>query len=171
MRRLAAALLAAGFAGPALSQTPADFTTPEVLHRFQVCRAAVFYHLDDAARGTSTLPVPLARALGEQIEFVMQEGILNKNPASLDEGAAITRFAESWFIGFGQVLRDERTRMLDPAQRDKIILDCVPFIWVAERGLIDYLMLWRARSVGAPPLPSPDDDRKRQAEALKRLMR
>jgi hypothetical protein len=171
MTRVAAALLVAGLAGPAGAQTPGDFATQDTLHQLQVCRAAVFYQLDDKARGVSKLPVPLARALGEQIEFVMQEGILNKTPASLDDGTAITRFAESWFIGFSQVLHDERTHLLDPVQRDKILLDCIPFVWVAERGLIDYLMQWRVHAIGAPPLPNPDEDRKRQAEVFKRLMR
>lgn len=164
--------LAVGYGtAPARAAGPQDYMTPEVLRRFQLCRAAVFYHLDDKTRGPSAIPVPVVRTLNEQILLLMQETILNKQVRTVAEGADLVRFVESWFIDFTRVLRDERDTLLDAARRDRILWDCIPFIWVGLAGQVGALLAFRAEQQPATPLPDPAAEIRRMEEAFRALMR
>jgi hypothetical protein len=157
MRRWLASLAALALLPAAAgAQTVADYATPEGSRQFQLCRAAVFYHLDDKTRGESALPVSLARTLRAQVEFIMQESIAGRPVRSLAEGEAVIRFTEGWFLGFTETLRTERERLIDPRQRDRILLDCVSHVWVSMTPFIGQLMAWREQAIGAPsPVPPP----------------
>lgn len=170
MIRLLVALALLG-AGSARANDPEAYSSPEGARQFSLCRAAVFYHLDDRTRGTSTIPLSVTRTMREQIEFLMQETVAGTYPESIADGQRLVRFVESWFIGFTEVLRDERERLLDPARRDAILLDCIAFLWVTMASDIDRLKAWRAKAVAAPPLPSPEDQLRRWDEHLRALTR
>ncbi|MEM8741464.1 MAG: hypothetical protein AAGE13_08195, partial [Pseudomonadota bacterium] len=146
MAGLCLALLLPGL--PAAAQNIEDFSTPEGLYELHLCRAAVFYHLNAETRGDSAIPDSTVRILREQIEFVMQEAVLNKTPGSMQEGGQIIRFVERFLIGFSEVLRDEQALLLDPAERDKILHRCHPFVWVTVKTYIDTQD--RGRASGLP---------------------
>ncbi|MEL6233912.1 MAG: hypothetical protein AAFR46_05850 [Pseudomonadota bacterium] len=169
--RLALLFLALCLPGaPASAQNIEDYSTPEGLHELHLCRAAVFYHLNADTRGDSTIPDSTVRILREQIEFVMQEGVLNKTPGSMQEGGQIIRFVEQFLIGFSEVLRDERALLLNPAERDKILHRCQPFVWVTVKTYIDYLIAWRVQGTNAPPLPDPQELLEAQDREIRELL-
>jgi hypothetical protein len=168
----ALALLAApAVTDPALGDTPDQYATPEGMRQFQLCRAAVFYHLDANVRGESRIPLPVIRVMQEQIEFQMQETLWRRTPETLEQGARSIRFAEQFFLGFGQILREERERLVDPAQRDAILFECQAFLWVSMRTQIEELMTWRTRAMDAPPSLGPAETQKRWEETIRRLSR
>ncbi len=163
MRRFAAALaLAAGAAAAQDGADPRDYATKEEAERFRICRAAVFYHLDGPEDPAATVPRPVARALLDQMEFIMAESLLNKSFSTIEEGQRLVAFTEGFFIDFNRTIARQREAMEDLARREAVLMDCVPWIWVSARSMIDYLVKWRARAVNAPALPTPAE---RGAEA------
>ncbi|MEM8740117.1 MAG: hypothetical protein AAGE13_01380 [Pseudomonadota bacterium] len=152
------------------AQTVDDYVPEDGIDDFALCRAAVFYHLDPTARGDSTLPVPIARTLERQLTFIMQESLNNRPPGSLAEGVVGIKFSERFFISFSNMLRNERERLLNVAERDKILMDCVPFVWALAEGHIDYLMAWRRQSVNAPPPIDPQMEFNRVDRLMEQLM-
>ncbi|GIX14184.1 MAG: hypothetical protein KatS3mg118_2143 [Paracoccaceae bacterium] len=172
MRRIAAGLaLAAALAAPASAEGLQDYVTPDKLRQFQMCRAAVFYHLDDTTRGASRIPLAVARAMREQMDLLMQELLLRRLPGSSDEALALIRLAEGFFLGFSRLLQTERARLTDPLARDAIIHECQPFLWAATLTVIDGLMAWRTRAMDAPALADPAEELRRQDEVVRRLAR
>ncbi|MEM9047416.1 MAG: hypothetical protein AAGC92_01745 [Pseudomonadota bacterium] len=166
---LCVALLGALFCTSASAYTIRDYTTPEGMKQLHLCRAAVFYHLNEATRGESAIPLSTVKVMREQIEFVMQEAILNKSPITVAEGGEIIRFVEQFLIGFSEVLRTEQASLLDIDIRDGILHRCQPYLWVAVKGHIDYLLAWRVQAVDPPAQPDPQtllDDQRREIEAL-----
>ncbi len=151
--RAALVVLTLLVAAPAGAQTIRDFAERANFQKFQICRAAVFYHLDDQTRGDTKLPLSFVRTLNAQISFVMQEALLRRLVGSVEEGAAVVSTTEAWFIDFTRVLRDQRATLVDPAVRDKVMLDCVPFIWVTIKNDLDRLLALRQRVSGQQPEP------------------
>ncbi|MEL6233533.1 MAG: hypothetical protein AAFR46_03925 [Pseudomonadota bacterium] len=154
----------------AVAQTVDDYVPEDGVDDFAMCRAAVFYHLDPNARGNSKLPVSIARTLERQLTFIMQESLNNRPPGSLAEGVVSIKFSERFFISFSNMLRTERERLLNVAERDKILMDCVPFVWALAEGHIDYLMAWRRQAVNAPPPIDPQKEFNRVDRLLEQLM-
>lgn len=144
----AAALLAAAVA-QAQEPLPSDVIPAEQRARFQLCRAAVFYHLAAPERETA-LPHAFATTLQEQIAFVMFETVRNAPAGSIAESKRALGFVESFFIGFSETLAQNRVRLTDPEERVRTLIDCQPFVWMILSDRIDYLILWRERAIDPP---------------------
>lgn len=164
---LAGGLLA--LAGGARAQDPLAYTTPEGMRQFQLCRAAVFYHLDDQTRGDSVIPVSHARIMRAQIEFLMTESIFRAIPGSLAEGSRILEFTERFYIDFSRTLSAERSRLLDVPERERILFECGPFLWATTAAYLDNLMNWRKEAIGAPPPPDPAREMRKMEDLMRRL--
>jgi hypothetical protein len=164
---LALALLCAA---PALAQTPPlpeTFVSQQDLERFRVCRAAVFYHLDGPPDPDSTVPQALARALLGQINFIIAETIFAKPHGPMQEGEALLRFTESWFLGFSRTIAGRREALSDVATRDRVLIECVPLVWSVARFYIDGLAAWRSAADPTPPVMTPESAREKR-ESIER---
>lgn len=139
-------------AGAAAAQTPlpSDVVPIEQRARFQLCRAAVFYHLAAPAQETA-IPHAYAQAMQDQIAFIMFETVRNAPMGNVAESRRALGFVENFFIGFSETLAQNRARMTDPAERAATLIDCNAFVWTILQERIDYLMLWRERVIDAPP--------------------
>ena len=148
---------------------PTDYLTEQESRDFQLCRAALFYHLDPAS-APGQVPLPVARTLLDQINVIMVSTLNRNTVSSVEEGLELLRFNETWILGFSRVLREEQEMLADPAARDAIIMACIPPIWMVLRTNIDLLMAWRAQAIDAPPLPAPAEIYERQQEVLDGLL-
>lgn len=175
LRRVLAGLACLGFLVQVAAgqETPAPgirgYITPEGMRTFQRCRAAVFYHLDQAGRGDETVPVSFARVLREQIDFLMMQTLLRNIPDSIAESHARVQLIEEFYISFAETLRTERETMLDTARRERILFDCVPFVWAGLSSDINYLLSWRKKAIAAPPDPDPAAEVKWMEEKTRTL--
>ncbi|TVQ54434.1 MAG: hypothetical protein EA355_11885 [Rhodobacteraceae bacterium] len=146
------------------------YATPEARARFQLCRAAVFHHLDGAEDPASTVPRPVARTLLDQINFIMAEAMTSERIASVDDAQEVLRLGETFFLGFTRMLAAERERLSDVGRRDAILTECIPVIWTSVRLYIDDLAAWRRDSIPSPAARTPEESRARQDETMRRLM-
>lgn len=163
MRLIAMAALAlAALAASAQTPLPSDVVTAEQRERFQLCRAAVFYHLA-AAEDETTLPHAYAEAMQEQIAFIMFETVRFAPAGTLAESRRALGFVEGFFIGFSEALSRNRQRLTDPETRVSTLIACNAYVWMILRDRIDYLMQWRERAIDAPR-----DSGLSGAEALRR---
>lgn len=150
MRALVVVLaVLAGSAALAQTPLPSDVASIEQRARFQLCRAAVFYHLA-APEDETILPHSYAQTMQEQIAFIMFETVRNAPAGSIAESRRALGFVESFFIGFSETLSQNRTRLTEPQERTRTLIDCQPFIWMILGHRIDYLIQWRERAIDAP---------------------
>lgn len=146
------ALLVAGTAA-AQAPLPSSSVAPQDRERFRVCRAAIFYHLG-APEAESRVPRAVAQALLEQMNLIMFETVRTAPAATVDDGRKALEFVEQFFLSFSRTISETRDRLADPARREEILLDCMPWIWGIVKERIDYLILWRERAIDAPPSPN-----------------
>lgn len=154
---LAASVAAAGLgAGAAVAQAPLPdvAVSPENRARFLLCRAAISFHLDDDVAEASIVPRAMAESLLEQINLIVFETIRNAPAASLRQSGEAMAFVEAFFMSLPDAMAENRDRLEDTAERERILLDCQPFIWSVLRERIDYLFRWRERAVDAPAPPA-----------------
>ena len=145
MRALGLALLLL-VAGAAAAQTTRMLpsVTDDEREAFRVCRAAVFYHLDEGATA-QVVPRAIAETLRQQIAFIMHETLVNAPDDSMADAQAMIDFAENFFISFSVTLQQQRALRDDVAARERVLLDCVPMGWAVVRPHIEHLMALRAR--------------------------
>lgn len=120
------------------------------LERFVLCRAAVFYHLDGPEDPASRVPRPVARTLGDQIDFIAAETLVGRPVADTREGQRLSQFMEQFILGFAKGLSRYEARLRDVAERDAALLDCVPYVWMGARGMIEQLAAWRFKAIDPP---------------------
>lgn len=170
MRETAMAL-ALLIAAPAAAEQrdPRDYASPEEVERFRICRAAVYYHLDGPENPESRVPRPVARTMLDQINLIMAEAVLARPVHDVDDGQALIEFTESFFLGFNRTIARERERMLDPAARDAVLLDCIPWIWITARTFIDELMRFRQAVMPGPAPMTPEEEQARLDDIGRRL--
>ena len=166
---LLAALLAAPIAAPAEAPAPDAYASPAELERFRVCRAAVYYHLDGDADPASRVPRPVARTMLDQINLVIAEAVLARPVHDVDDGQALIDFTESFFLGFNRTIARERERLTDPATRDAVLLDCIPWVWIIARSFVDELIRFRQAVAPGPPPRSPQEEQRQRDELGARL--
>lgn len=146
----ALALLAAGGA-QAQRALPQDRVPAEEQSQFRLCRAAIVYHLDGPEDRAATVPRAMAQAMKEQMSFVMFESIKSAPAGDLAQTREALAFVERFFLDFARTIGEERARLVDLKERERILLDCQVLIWRAMSDYIDYLMQWRERAADAPP--------------------
>jgi hypothetical protein len=145
MRALALALVlvAGGAAAQATPMLPA--VSEEQREAFRVCRAAVFYHLDNGAT-VDVVPKAFAEALQRQFSFIMHETLRNAPDGTMADAKAMIDFAENFFISFSVTLNQQRALRDDVAAREQVLIGCVPLVWAVATEHIDRLMALRAGS-------------------------
>jgi len=146
----ALALLAAGGA-QAQRALPQDRVPEEQRAQFRLCRAAIIYHLDGPEDRSATVPRAMARAMNEQMSFVMFESIKSAPAGDLAQTREALVFVERFFLDLARTIGEQRDRLADLRERERILLDCQVLIWRAMSDYIDYLMRWRERAADAPP--------------------
>lgn len=144
MRALVLALvLAAGGAAAQTARLPSESgVTDEQRAFFRVCRAAVFYHLDENATAV-TVPKAMAETLRRQFSFIMYETLRSAPGANTAEAKDAIDFAENFFLSFSITLREQRHLQADVAARERVLFDCVPVLWSIATQHIDHLMALR----------------------------
>ena len=145
MRALALALLL--LAGTAAAQTTPMLpdVTSDQREAFRVCRAAVFYHLDEGAEAR-VVPKAFAEALRRQVTFIMHETLRNAPDSTMAEAQAMIDFAENFFISFSVTLNQQRALRDDVAARERVLIDCVPLAWAITAEHVERLMAMRSAS-------------------------
>lgn len=167
---LAGLLLAATPAAAQITLLPTGTTSAGDDRLFQICRAAVFYHLSHPQDPASHVPQSLARTLLDQINVVMFQTLDFNSPGTVEEGLAELSFTERWILDFSRVLREEEATLSDVAVRDAMIFDCVPVIWSIQRTHIEILMTWREKAIDAPPEVPHEEYREKQDALVRRLL-
>jgi hypothetical protein len=167
----AAAIALALLVAPAMAdeRDPNAYASPEEVERFRICRAAVYYHLDGSEDPESRVPRPVARTMLDQINLIMAEAVLARPVYDVDDGQALIEFTESFFLGFNRTIARERERMLDPAERDAVLLDCIPWIWITARTFVDELMRFRQELTPGPAPMTPEEEQERLDDVGRRL--
>lgn len=155
MRATLAAIGLALIASLAAAQSPLpqDDVPDADRERFRLCRAAAYHHLDGPPDPAATVPRALAQTLRDQIVFIMFETLRSAPAKDLTEAGRVIAFTETFFLSFASTLSTNRARLTDLAQREALLLECVPFVWQVMRENIDYLMLWREQSAPQPAEP------------------
>jgi hypothetical protein len=167
-----AALAASLVAGAAPAQEFEDILktiSPQEMGFFSTCRAAVFYHLDGGGDPDSVVPLPVARALLDQINVIMGEVITGRPPRSADEQRAIVDFTETFFINFNRTIADNREAMRDRAHREATLMECIPWVWSSVRLQLDKLLDWRRQTSNTPPAFSAEEAQARLDATAERL--
>jgi hypothetical protein len=146
---VAATLLAAlSIAAPVGAQvTPRETPvlpdiTAEQRREFQVCRAAIFYHLANRAEH-DVVPRAVAQAMLEQMSFVMSETLATAPRGSMEEGRTMLDFAENFFITFSGIIAEHSHFATEVAEREATLLACQPMLWASVGDRIDALMAER----------------------------
>lgn len=152
MIRHALAALALLAAAPVIAQQPlpGEVIPRENRARFRVCRAAIFYQLDDQNAAANRLPDAFARTLLEQMSYVMRESIRNAPKATVDAGVETIAFVEGFFIEFSRAIAEHRELMDDVEARERTLVECQSFLWPIVKARIDYAARWR-NAAEAPP--------------------
>ena len=156
MRRRCLGILAAMLvASASAAQTPlsSEAASAENRARFMLCRAAIFYHLDSPERD-SGVSHAVAQAMLDQINLIMFETVRSAPAATVEEGRKALGFVEQFFLNFSKTIADTRERFVEPATRERALLECMPLIWSIVKERIDYLLLWRERAIDAPAFPN-----------------
>lgn len=115
------------------------------------------------------MPRPVARTMLDQINLIMAEAILARPVFDVNDGQALIEFTESFFLGFNRTIARERERMLDPAARDAVLLDCIPWIWITARTFVDELMRFRQAVTPGPAPMTPEEEQARLDAIGRRL--
>jgi hypothetical protein len=167
---MAAALLAAS--APAQAQEFGEILetiSPREMAFFSDCRAAVFFHLDAGEDQQSAVPLPVARSLLDQINFIMGELITGRPPRSVDEQRAIVDFTEQFFINFNRTIARNQDAMRDVARREAVLMECIPWVWTTVRLQIDKLVDWRRKTSNTPPAFTAEESQRMLDSTSRRL--
>lgn len=148
---------------------PQDHVSEEGLEQFRICRAAVFHHLDGEPDRESRIPRSVARTLLDQLDFIMAESTAGQPHGTLDENLRAMRFSEQFFLGFNRTLARTNARLSDPAERDRVLIRCIPIVWSVARGHVEDLAAWRRKFDPTPAPLSPEEARERQIETERML--
>lgn len=135
-------LMAGGAAAQTAPLPTQSAVTEEQREFFRICRAAVFYHLDEGAT-VVTVPKAMAETLRRQFSFIMHETLRSAPAANLLEAKESIDFAENFFLSFSMTLREQRHLQADVAARERVLIDCVPMLWNIAGQHIDRLMALR----------------------------
>ena len=162
-QRAASAAVAILLASGALAQNgvpgvPPDLSDTDSMEDFRICRAAVFYHLDEDDPN-SAVPRSVALALLDQIEMVMSESLFGRPREGLEQNQRLVQFAETWFLGFNRTIARTRDMFLDRERRERVLIDCVPRVWRAARFYFEQLARWRQTAETAPEPMTEDEMR------------
>jgi hypothetical protein len=167
-----AALVACLVAGVAQAQEFDEILetiSPQEMGFFSNCRAAVFYHLDKGGDPDATVPQPVARALLDQINFIMGEVITGRPPRSVDEQRSIVDFTEQFFINFNRTIARNEEMLRDTRRREAILMQCIPWVWTSVRLQVDKLVDWRRQTSNTPPGFTAEEAQRRLDETSRRL--
>jgi hypothetical protein len=146
MRALVVALLLAAGGAAAQSTRSLAPVADDQREAFRVCRAAIFYHLDEGA-AVQMVPKAYAESLRRQFTFIMHQTLTNAPDSSMAEAQAMIDFAENFFISFSVTLNQQRALRDDVAARERVLIDCAPMVWSVASDHIDRLMALRAGAV------------------------
>jgi hypothetical protein len=137
---------------------PPDLSDSDSMEEFRICRAAVFYHLDEDDPN-SMVPRSVALALRDQIEMVMSESLFGRPREGLEQNQRLVQFAETWFLGFNRTIARSRNMLLDRERREQILIECVPRVWSTARFYFEQLARWRQAAETAPEPMTEDEMR------------
>ncbi|GMG84611.1 hypothetical protein LNKW23_38270 [Paralimibaculum aggregatum] len=154
-KRLAKGLAALGLAA-ALGGAPAaaQVEIPPGEAQFRMCRVALLFHLETESWSKARYPRAVAETLLEQMYFVMSEYVFGHPSNAVRTSVDRVRYAERFFFDNSALIREHGEKFRDLETRERVLDDCVPFVWTAVRHEIDQLLHARKGLMGLPePLP------------------